>query len=91
MKRENRTVLRVVFWVLAMLLLSVWVMPAHACAETKHGAAIHCAEVEEFETSALLVQEGALIVGPQFQSCSLSHLTLIPQLSVFTIYRPPQA
>jgi hypothetical protein len=91
MKRENRTVFRVVSLVVAMLLLSAWVLPAHACTETKHGAAIHCAEVEEFKTSALLVQEGAFIVGPQVLSCSRSHLTLIPQLTVFKIYRPPQA
>ena len=51
MKRENRKVRRVVFWVVAMLLLSVWAMPAHALAETKHGATIHCAEVDEFDTS----------------------------------------
>lgn len=91
MKRGNRTVLRVVFLVVAMQLLFVWVMPAHACAETKHGTTIHCAEVDEFDTSALLIKDGAFIVGPQVQSCSRSYLTLIPQLSVFTIYRPPQA
>jgi hypothetical protein len=91
MKRETRTVLRAVSLVVAMLLLSGWVMPAHACTETKHGATIHCAEVDEFETSCLLVQNGAFIVGSQVLSCSLYHLTLIPQLSVFTIYRPPQS
>ncbi len=91
MKRENRPVLRVVSLVVALLLLSGWVMPAHACTETKHGATIHCAEVDEFDTSALLVQGGAFIVGPQVPSCSLPHLTLMPQLSVSTIYRPPQA
>ncbi len=91
MKRENRKVRRVVFWVVAMLILSVWAMPAHALAETKQGAAIHCAEVDEFDTPALLIQDGAFIIEPQVLSCSLSHLTLIPQLLVFTIYRPPQA
>ena len=91
MERENRTVLRVVSLVVAMLLLAGWVVPAHACTETKPGATIHCAEVDEFDTSALLVQNGAFIVGPQVLSCSQSHLTLIPQLSVSTIYRPPQA
>ena len=83
--------LRVVSLVMMMLLLYAWVMPAHACTETEHGATIHCAEVDEFDTSALLVQDGAFIVGLQILSFSLSHLTLIPQLSVSTIYRPPQA
>jgi hypothetical protein len=91
MKKENRTVLRVVSLVVAMLLFSAWVMPAHACTETKPGATIHCAEVEEFETSALLVQDGAFIFGTQVLSCFLSHSTLIPQLSACKIYRPPQA
>lgn len=91
MKRENRTVLRVVSLLVAMLLLSGWVMPAHACTETKYGATTHCAEMDEFEASALLVQDGAFIIGPQVLSGSMYHLTLIPQLLVFTIYRPPQA
>ncbi len=91
MTRENRTVLRVVSLVVAMLLFSGWVMPAHSCTETKQGAAIHCVEVPEFDTYALLVQDGIFIVGLQVLACSLSHFTLNPQLLVFTIYRPPQA
>jgi hypothetical protein len=91
MKKENRKAHRVVSLVVAMLLISVWVMPAHTCAETIHGATIHCVDVDEFETSALFVQEDASIVGLQVLSSCLSHLALIPQLLVFMVYRPPQA
>jgi hypothetical protein len=91
LERENGTVLRVVSLLVAMLLLAGWVVPVHACTETKPGATIHCAEVDECDTSAVLVQDGAIIIGPQILPCSQSHLTLIPQLSVSTIYRPPQA
>jgi hypothetical protein len=91
MARGNRTVIRVVSLVVAMLLFSGWVMPAHSCTETKQGAAIHCVEMPEFDTYALLVQDGIFIVRPQVIACSLSHFTLNPQMLVFTIYRPPQA
>jgi hypothetical protein len=84
-------VLRVVSLVVAMLLISGLVMPAHACTETEPGATIHCADVDEFDTTPLLVHDGRLIVGLQVLSFSLSHLALIPQLSVFAIYRPPKA
>jgi hypothetical protein len=91
MRRENHTVVRVVTLLVALVLLSGWVMPAHACTETKHMATMHCAEVDEFETSALLVRDGAFIFWPLIVTGSMSQLTLIPQLLVFTIYRPPQA
>jgi hypothetical protein len=91
MKSKNPIVRRLVSSVVTILIIAAWVMPAHICAEAKHGATIHCAEVDEFDTSALLVQDGAFIVGLQVLSCPRSHCALIPQLSVSTIYRPPKA
>lgn len=89
-KEKNERLLRVVSLVVAMLLLSGWVMPVHYCTETTPGATIHCTEVPEFETYALLVQDVACIGGFQVQVCSLTHPALNPQVLVFTIYRPPQ-
>jgi hypothetical protein len=82
--------LRVISLVVALLLISGWVMPAHSCTETKQGATIHCAELPEFDTYALLVQDGTFIVGLRVLACSPSFLTLNPQLLVSIIYRPPQ-
>jgi hypothetical protein len=76
--------------VVAILLIFVWAMPSHAFAETHQGATIHCADLDPFEASVLSVQDDAFIVGPQILSSFLPHLKLIPQLLVFTIYRPPQ-
>lgn len=91
MKSKNPTVRRLVSLVVTILIIAAWAMPAHVCSEAKHGATIHCAEVDEFDTSALLVQDGASIVGLQVISCPRSHLALVPQVSVSTIYRPPKA
>jgi len=90
MTRKNRTVLRVVSLIVVMLLLSGWAMPEHPCTQMEHKAIIHCDEAPEFDTYALLVQDGAFLDGLRVLACSLSPVTLNPQLLVSTIYRPPQ-
>jgi hypothetical protein len=82
MKREKRTIVRIVSLVVTMLLLSGWVMPLHSCTETWDGAILHCGDVPESDPSALLFEKYVIIFQHQVLSFPLSQITVYPQFFI---------